>query len=417
MPGLDSSRAAPRGGRPLRLLILNEALYPDHAGGIESRNHQVALALARRGHDVTLAGFGRPPAPHAVAAGDAPPRVQRLLLGDPRALYRPDSRRSHRRALGFALRSLAIGPGRFDVVETASMPFFHLPGLAASCRLARVPLLVVWYEVWGAYWKTYFGAARAPVYRVLERAAARLGRRVAATSRLGSERLARLRPQRVGDEVAFAPCGVDLAAVRRAVGESATAPPGPPIVAAGRLLAHKRIEILIDALPLLAEIPGRGSGAGQHAGAPLVAIFGDGPERARLEARAAALGVRHRVVFHGTVESLSAVWRGFGSALLAVHPSAREGFGLAPLEAMAAGLPVVHCRSQESAVAELVRDGIEGRMTEAEPASLAVAIRELLTDEPRRRELAEGARRRAAAYDWDRLAADYERLLCALADG
>lgn len=412
MTGIDSARAPLRGGRPLRLLILNEALYPDHAGGIESRNHQIAQALAERGHDVTLAGFGRLPAVDDAPEDGARPLVHRLLLGDPRALYRADSRRSHRRALGFALRSLAISPGRFDVVETASMPFFHLPGLAAACRLARVPLLVVWYEVWGAYWKTYFGATRAPVYRVLERAAARLGRRVAATSRLGSERLARLRPHRIGDEVAFAPCGVDLEAVQRAIAEAALAPAGPPIVVAGRLLAHKRVELVIDALPLLAELSGASSGAG-----PLVAIFGDGPERPRLEARAAALGVRDRVVFHGTVQSLAAVWRGFGSAKVAVHPSAREGFGLVPLEAMAAGLPVVHCRSQESAVDELVRDGVEGRMTEPSAAALAAAIRELLTDEPRRRELAEAARRRAAAYAWDRLAADYERLLGALADG
>jgi len=59
-----------------------------------------------------------------------------------------------------------VAPARYDVVETASMPFFHLPGLAAACRLARVPLLVVWYGVWGAYWKNYGGAARAPVETV-----------------------------------------------------------------------------------------------------------------------------------------------------------------------------------------------------------------------------------------------------------
>ncbi len=409
----------PHAGPPLRLLILYETLYPDHAGGIETRNHELALALAERGHRVTLAGFGlaRPAvAPVAGSAGC----VERLFLGDPRTLYGADGRRSHRRAVGFALRALAVAPAKYDVVETASMPFFHLPGLATACRWARVPLLVVWYEVWGDYWKSYVGAARAPVYRLLERAAAHLGRRVAATSALGRDRLADLRgrrPAAAGGDVALAPCGVDLAGVRRAVEGSMSAPPGPPIVVAGRLLAHKRVGLLIDALPYLADVGGGQGEATPAANRPLVAIFGDGPERQRLEARAAELGVRERILFHGTVESLAAVWRGFAGARIAVHPSAREGFGLVPLEAMAAGLPVVHCRSRESAVSELVRDGVEGRLTEPTAPALAAGIRELLTDEPRRRALAVAARRRAAEYSWSRLAVEYERLLRGLAQG
>lgn len=411
--------SAPLAGRPLRLLILYETLYPDHAGGIESRNHELARALAERGHRVTLAGFGLPRTAAPAVAEDAPVRVERLLLGDPRALYDRHGRRSHRRAIGFALRALTVTPARYDVVETASMPFFHLPGFAAACRLARVPLLVVWYEVWGAYWKSYVGAARAPVYRLLERAAARLGRRVAATSLLGRDRLARLRgspPACAGDAVALAPCGVDVAAVQAAVESSAAPPCGPPIVVAGRLLAHKRVDLLIDALPHLAGVDGGRDGAAGAPDAPLVAIFGDGPERRRLEARAVELGVRQRVVFHGTVDALEAVWRGFAGARIAVHPSAREGFGLVPLEAMATGLPVVHCRAPESAVSELVRDGVEGLMTEPSALALAAGIRALLSDEPRRRGLADAARRRAAEYSWSRLAAEYERLLYGLAE-
>ena len=412
-------RPEPRSGGPLRLLILYETLYPEHAGGIETRNHELARALAGRGHVVTLAGFGLP-APASAAVDGEVGRVERRLLGDPRTLYDQDGRRRHRRALGFALRALTIAPAEYDVVETASMPFFHLPGIAAACRAARVPLLVVWYEVWGAYWKSYVGAARAPVYRLLERAAARLGRRVAATSALGRDRLAGMRASgrnAAGGDVALAPCGVDLAALRRAVEEPAAPPPGPPIVAAGRLLAHKRLDLLLDALPHLADLDAGPGGAPQAAGAPLVAIFGDGPERARLEARAERLGMRDRVLFHGQVASLAEVWRGFAAARVAVHPSAREGFGLVPLEAMAAGLPVVHCRSQESAVGELVRDGVEGLLTEPTPAALAGGIRALLADEPRRRALAAAAQIRAAEYSWERLAVDYERLLLGLAQG
>ena len=97
-----------------------------------------------------------------------------------------------------------------------------------------------------------------------------------------------------------------------------------------------------------------------------------------------------------------------------MQPSAREGFGLFPLEAMAAGLPVVHCESSESAVAELVRDGIEGIAAPADPMGLAAALATLLTDEPRRARLAAAARARAAEYDYDAIAAQFERVCASL---
>lgn len=379
--------------RSLRLLLLYETLAPDYAGGIESRNAELAAALARRGVEVVLAGFGASDRP-------TPAGVTRLSLGEPRGLYNLAGRRSNRRALGYALRAARLSVRDFDVVETANMPYAHLPGLALRCRAAGVPLLVVWYEVWGAYWRDYVGPFLAPLYRAFEFAAARLGTRVAATSELGRGRLTLLRRR---DDVALTPCGLDL---ERFAVATAEAPPGPPLAFAGRLLAHKRVDLLLAALPRLAPLVPQG---------PLLAIYGDGPERARLVALAGELGVAPRVRFHGQVPHLETVWRGLAGARLVVQPSLREGFGIVPLEAMAAGAPVVFARSTESAVGELVRDGIEGLACEPTAEAFATAIASLLGDEVRRGTLARAARRRASDFDWPTLAADYERLLRHLA--
>ncbi|MEO8277274.1 MAG: glycosyltransferase family 4 protein [Thermoanaerobaculia bacterium] len=379
----------PEGRRSLRLLIAYETLAPDYAGGIESRNAELARALAARGHRVTLAGFGRSENPPA-------PGVERRSLGEPRSLYNRSGRRSLRRALEFAHRIARVDLSAYDVVETANMPFTHLARLARRCRRERVPLLVVWYEVWGDYWPRYVGRALAPLYAAIERRSARIGDRSAAISDLVRSRLQALR---LRDRVALAPCGVDLAAVHEAARSAST---GPPLVAAGRLIAHKRLDLLLAAVARLPDL---------FPGAPLLAIFGDGPERDRLGELAARLGVGDRIVFRGQVPTLNEIWRGFAGARIAVHPSEREGFGLVPLEAMAAGLPVVYCRSGESAVAELVRDGIEGCEVEPDAGALAAGLRSLLTDEDRRQQLAAGARRRAEAYSWETVAESYEALL------
>jgi glycosyltransferase involved in cell wall biosynthesis len=378
-------------GKPasLRLLLLYETLAPDYMGGIETRNLAMARALAARGHHVTMAGYGAP------AATDAPAGVERLSLGNPRGLYTAAGRRSTRRALGFAwaVRRIPLAP--YDLVETANMPYAHVPGLAARCRAAGKPLAVTWYEHWGAYWRDYVGVASAPFYRLAEGVVSRLGDAALAISELTRERVA---AQRRGP-VEVLPCGVDLEAVERAAAAGA-ANPRAPLVFAGRLLAHKRVDLLLAAVARLPPTPNAG---------PQLSVFGDGPERPRLEALAARLGVAGRVRFEGHVESIERVWQALGGALVAVQPSAREGFGLFPLEAMAAGVPVVHCESAESAVDELVRHGVDGLRVPDDDAALAGALAALLADPVRRGALAAAARARAAAFSWSALAARFER--------
>ena len=104
-----------------------------------------------------------------------------------------------------------------------------------------------------------------------------------------------------------------------------------------------------------------------------------------------------------------------GRAQIAVQPSAREGFGLFAVESLAAGLPVVHCESPDSAIGELVRTGREGVATPPDPAALAQALDRLLSDPAERARLRAAALARAEDFDWGPLAARFEDLLDSLA--
>jgi glycosyltransferase involved in cell wall biosynthesis len=374
----------------LAILIFYETAYPASMGGIEIRNFELASALARRGHEVTLAAFG--PAEKAPAE----PALRRLSLGASASLYNRAGRRSAGQALRFAWAAARIDLRPFAVIETAQVPFAHLFPLALRCRLFRRPLVVTWYELWGAYWKHYLGGLKAPAHRAVEWLGAQLGAAATATSELTAGRLARVR--RTGPAVPVG-CGVDVARGRRAAGSGKAG--GPPVVFAGRLLSHKRLDLLLRAVREL---------GGAAPGGVLLAIFGDGPDRPRLERLAGELGIAGRVEFRGHVATSEEVWEALGRARVAVQPSAREGFGLFPLEAMAAGLPVVFCDSPESAVGELVRDGIEGLSVTAEPAALAAAIARLLDDRTLYERLRRAALRRAEDYDWDAVARRFEEL-------
>jgi glycosyltransferase involved in cell wall biosynthesis len=388
----------------MKLLFLYETVYPDFIGGIELRNHEVAAALCRRGHEVTLAGL-------CGSLSSAQPNPRILSLGERGGLYNESGKRSTRQAVRFAAkvaRSLDVRP--YDVIETANMPYIHLLPLAARCAAARRPLLVTWYEYWGAYWPGYVGRLRAPAYHAMERLTAQLGDAAAAISELTRGRLQAARRGGGRDPVHLVPCGIDVPRVRAAAGNRERAA-GPPLIHAGRLLAHKRLDILLRAVALLAH-----HDADPGGGAPLLTVFGEGPDRARLERLAADLGIARRVLFRGHVKTSQEVWNEMGKARIAVQPSAREGFGLFPLEAMAAGLPVVHCESAESAVGELVRNGAEGIEVAADAGALAAALGGLLAPAGavELRRLGRNAQERAAHYDWEEVARQIEEICAGL---
>ena len=372
----------------MKVLILYETVYPDFIGGVEHRNYELAAALCRRGHEVTLAGFCRP-------LPGIPPRLRVQSLGELGALYNAAGRRSTRKAIRFAFTVPRVDVRGFDVVETANMPYVHILPLAVKCALAKRPLLVTWYEYWGDYWKGYVGRIKAPAYKAVEWLTGQLGTAVTATSELTRERLARNR-RRGGVELV--PCGIDVAAVHQAA--AAGRGEGPPLIYAGRLLREKRIDLLLRAVAILAP---------NHPGM-LLTVFGDGPYREALVRLAEELGIADRVEFRGHVETSREVWENLGRARIAVQPSEREGFGLFPLEAMAAGLPVVYCESPESAVPELVRHGVEGLSSAPEPEALAGALARLLGDGEEWSRLHENALERAASYDWDEIARRIEEL-------
>jgi glycosyltransferase involved in cell wall biosynthesis len=377
----------------LKILLLYETVYPDFIGGVETRNHELAVALARRGHEVTLAGFRKK------QRMPDPPGVRVLSLGELDLLYNAAGQRSTLQAIRFALTVPRVDVSGYDVVETANMPYIHIFPLAVKCLMAGRPLVVTWYEYWGDYWKGYVGRLKAPVYKAIEWLTGQLAGTVTATSRLTRERL---EGNRARSAVELVACGIHVGEVQRAAGTAGASAPrhgeGPPLVYAGRLLREKRIDLLLRAVALLAP---------RHPGV-LLAVFGNGPYRDALRRLADELGISDRVDFRGHVDTSDEVWENLGRARIAVQPSEREGFGLFPLEAMAAGLPVVYCESPESAVPELVRDGLEGISTAPVPAALAAALDRLLTDGAEWSRLRANALARAAGYDWDEIARQIE---------
>ena len=164
---------------------------------------------------------------------------------------------------------------------------------------------------------------------------------------------------------------------------------------AGVLEPRKNVATLLDAWEEL-----RRSDPGTP---PLVLAGPVGWHSAALEARIReldplglqALGFLERARFVEVVQG----------ALVFAYPSLYEGFGLPVAEAMACGVPVV--TSNRSSLPEIVGDA--GVLVDPErPSELAAALRTLLDDADRRRQLSETGRERVAHFTWERAAEQME---------
>jgi glycosyltransferase involved in cell wall biosynthesis len=158
------------------------------------------------------------------------------------------------------------------------------------------------------------------------------------------------------------------------------------LLAICRLEYQKGLDVAVRALATV---------RARHSGVELV-VLGEGPERPALEALARECGVKVHLL--GRVPNVAAWLR---RATLLVHPVRWEGFGLAVLEAMVAGVPVV--ASRVSSLPELVADGETGVLVAPDdPDVLAEAIdRVLASPEPFR---AAGARRARERFSVARMA-------------
>lgn len=197
------------------------------------------------------------------------------------------------------------------------------------------------------------------------------------------------------------PCGVDVGHYTPE-GPSAPRTPTPRLLYVGRLVPRKGIG---NAITALAEVPGAELVV---AGGPEPAALDQDREVSRLRSLAAALGVAERVRFTGRVHraELPALYR---SADAVVCVPWYEPFGIAPVEAMACGVPVV--ATAVGGLADTVVDGGTGiHVPPRRPDKVADALRLLLADPGSRATLGTAGRSRAVArYAMDRVVATTQR--------
>lgn len=196
------------------------------------------------------------------------------------------------------------------------------------------------------------------------------------------------------DHYTVIPTGTNLEPFQRANGKALRKKNGwqkdTVLISIGRLAPEKNWDTLLHAFARL--LP-------EHPRLRLV-LIGDGPGREDLEHLADELGVANRVTFVGALpfDEIPAYLK---AADIFTFASVTETQGLATIEAMAAGLPVVAVDA--SGTRDIVKHGKQGFLVDNDADALAKGIRRLVADPEKMGRFRENALKRASLFDINRL--------------
>ena len=348
--GLQASAAS------MRICLVYDCLFPYTVGGAERWYRNLGERLAADGHEVTYLTLrqwdrhqrGQVPGVRVVGAG---PRMTLYTRSGRRRILPPILF-----GLGVLVHLLRHGSS-YDVVHTASFPYFSLLAAAAVRARRGFRLVVDWHEAWSrSYWIEYLGPVKGRIGAAVQSLCLRVPQRAFCFSRLHADRL---REGRIRGPVTV------LEGEYAGALEPHEPLPADGLVAfAGRHIPEKRVPAVVPALAeARKQIPGlRG------------AVLGDGPTRADVLRERERYGLEDVLTVPGFVAA-EEVERTLRRALCMILPSRREGYGMVVIEAASQGTPSVVVAGPDNAAVELIEEGVNGTVAaSADPAELGAAI-------------------------------------------
>ncbi len=374
----------------MKIAFVSDVIYPYVKGGVEKRVWELAVRLAKRGHEVHVIGM-------KYWEGDGTLIQDGVFLHGvcPAKKLYSGGRRTVGEAIIFGMYLIRpLAKEQFDIIDCQQFPYLPCIPVRFISLARKIPSVITWHEVWGDYWKEYLGC-NGLFGKGIERYITSFKSPVIAVSATTAERFRR---QFGRQPDIIIPNGIDVSYLKSIPRSTEMS----DIIFTGRLIKEKNAGLLIRALHILvSDYPDL-----------RLTIIGDGPEQDTIRSQVRNLSLGGNVTITGFQDCHDCVIALMKSSKVFVLPSAREGFGIAALEALGCGLPVVTIDHPANAVRDLITEKT-GFLSSSTPEDLATAIRSALSHHEQMRDACQAS---AEPYDWNRIVDQAEQYYLSLID-
>lgn len=367
----------------MKIVYVSDSIYPYNKGGKEKRLYEISTRLAAMGHDVHIYTMHWWKSDEISRTEDG---VHLHAISKYYPLYKDGGdRRSIKEGVMFGVACLRLFWVKFDVLDVDHMPFFPIYAAWVVCLLRgrRRQFFGTWHEALSRKdWTRYVGIT-GNIAAVIERVSIHMPYTVTAAS-AHTQRLIKSELNRK-KRVALVTSGIDLDMISRIKPARVRC----DVLYAGRLVKDKNVDVLVEAIALIATTN------------PKIrcTIIGHGIEKDNIAIQIEKLGVQKNISLLPPLPESRDIYAYMQAAKVFCLPSVREGFGIVALESLACGTPVVTTNAAANAAKDLITDGSDGSVVELGPATFAESLRQWVSG-PRQKHI----RGKAKGYGWGTLA-------------
>jgi glycosyltransferase involved in cell wall biosynthesis len=340
----------------MKIAIISDRTYPFFKGGGEKRYWDIAKELTLRNHEVHF------------YTGQWPGMKKKEIIEGihlhgvykVKQFYK-NGKKSIFESIKYTYKLFpALLKADYDIIDCEQMPLFSMFPAKLASIIKRKPLVLTYHEAWGNYWFDYLGKLKGLVGLMIEWNIVRLPKKIVSVSKettIGLVKKLGVNPKKI----ITIPNGINIRAIEKASASKEKS----DLIYVGRLLTHKNVDILINAIKYLDK------------NIKLI-VVGEGPEMSKLKELVIRLDVEKRVVFKGALKDEKQVYALLKSSKVLVLPSSREGFGLTIVEANACGIPAITVKEKDNAAQKLIKEGKNGFICKLDEKSLSETLKKAL---------------------------------------
>ena len=329
-----------------KIAFIYDVIYPYSIGGVEQRIYNLSINM-RDDYEIHIIGM-------KYWKGDKDKTEDGIHyhgIMRKKDIYKENGDRNITEPIIFSLKLFFfLLKNNFDIIDNQSFPFFNIFSVFFAKRFRKTKIFTTWHEFWNLqYWIEYKGYIIGTIGFIVQYLSLIFSSNIIANSDHTKKRLSKyVKSTKIKGTI---PNGINKIDMDYKKDKKLY-----DLSFVGRLKDFKNVDKIIDILKLNKTMS--------------AIIIGNGDQFQTLKRKSKRLNIK----FTGFIQDQKEVYKYISKSKIFMMLSKREGFSIVTLEALSLGVPVICFNGEDNAAKDLIKDGINGIITDLNMKNIKNAI-------------------------------------------